>query len=142
VGVIGALCADEAPLLGFVTVLGAILATGSRAVLIPSEAAPLAAMDLMQVIETSDVPAGVVNIIAGRHEDLAAPLAGHMDVQAVWSFSSSDLSEGIERASAADLKRTWVNHGRGLDWHAPAGGLKPFLEQATEVKTVWVPYGE
>ncbi len=142
VGVVGALCPDEAPLLGCVTLLGAILSAGSRAVLVPSEAAPLAATDLMQVLETSDVPAGVVNIVTGRHRDLAAPLAGHMGVQAVWSFSSDDLSEVVEAASAIDLKRSWVNNGRATNWHAPEGGARAFLEQATEVKTVWVPYGE
>ncbi len=85
------------------------------------------------------MPGGVVNILTGRHEELAPTLASHMDVDAVWSFSSSELSAGIERGAALNLKRTWVNNGLAFDWDA--GDATPFLEAATEVKTVWVPYG-
>lgn len=141
VGVIGAFCADEAPLLGLVSVLGAVMAMGNRAVLIASEPFPLAAMELVQVLETSDVPAGVANLLVGPVAELAPHLAGHADVEAVWSFASADLSEVIERESAGNLKRTWVNNGRALDWY-DAGGCRAFLEAATEVKTAWVPYGE
>ena len=140
VGAVGALCADEAPLLGLVTVIGAAMAAGSRVVAVASEPFPLAAAELIQVLETSDVPAGVVNLLTGSHAELAPTLAGHADLDAVWSFSSTDLSGEIERLSAADLKRTWVNNGRGRDWMATPG--REWLEQASEVKTVWIPYGE
>jgi aldehyde dehydrogenase (NAD+) len=140
VGVIGALCADEAPLLGLVTVLGATLAMGNRLIAIASQPFPLAATDLYQVLETSDVPAGVVNILTGSHAELAPQLAGHMDVDAVWSFSSTDLSAVIEKESATNLKRTWVNNGKARDWTRDEAHT--FLAQSTEVKTVWVPYGE
>ncbi|KHQ52742.1 aldehyde dehydrogenase family protein [Mameliella alba] len=139
-GVIGALCADEAPLLGLVSVMAPAIAMGNRVVLVASEPFPLAALEFYQVLETSDVPGGVVNILTGSHAELAPVLASHMDVEAVWSFSSSDLSEVIESASAGNLKRTWVNDGRARDW-LNAGDARDFLEQATEVKTVWVPYG-
>ncbi|MEI4493364.1 aldehyde dehydrogenase family protein [Mameliella alba] len=139
-GVIGALCADEAPLLGLVSVMAPAIAMGNRVVLVASEPFPLAALEFYQVLETSDVPGGVVNILTGSHAELAPVLASHMDVEAVWSFSSSDLSEVIESASAGNLKRTWVNDGRARDW-LNAGDTRDFLEQATEVKTVWVPYG-
>ena len=142
VGVIGALCPDEAPLLGFVSVLAPAMAMGNTSVLVPSEPFPLAATDFYQVLDTSDVPAGVVNIVTGAHRDLAKTLAGHMDVDAVWSFSSSDISALIEREAAGNLKRTWVNHGRARDWAGAEGEGRAFLEAATEVKTVWVPYGE
>ena len=140
VGVIGAFAADDAPLLGLVSVVGPAMAMGNRLVVVASEPYPLAATDFYQVLETSDVPAGVVNILTGSHEELAPDLAGHMDVDAVWSFSSSDLSGVIEREAAGTLKRTWVNYGRGRDWASADAGA--FLAQATEVKTVWVPYGE
>jgi aldehyde dehydrogenase (NAD+) len=140
VGVIGALCADEAPLLGLVAVLGPAMAMGNRLVAVASQPFPLAATDFYQVLETSDVPAGVVNLLTGSHAELAPQLAGHMDVDAVWSFSSTDLSAVIERESAGNLKRTWVNHGRARDWGRD--DARAFLAQATEVKTVWVPYGE
>jgi aldehyde dehydrogenase (NAD+) len=142
VGVIGALCPDEAPLLGLISVMGPAIAMGNTCVLVPSEVAPLAATDFYQVLDTSDVPAGVVNIVTGSHAELAKPLAGHLDVDAVWSFSSRPLSGLIEKEAAGNIKRTWVNHGRARDWFGAAGEGRAFLRAATEVKTVWVPYGE
>jgi aldehyde dehydrogenase (NAD+) len=114
---------------------------GNRVVLVASEPFPLAALEFTQVLETSDVPGGVVNILTGSHAELAPTLAAHLDVDAVWSFSSTDLAEVIERASAGNLKRTWVNDGLARDWTGPEGAGRAFLEQATEVRTVWVPYG-
>jgi len=142
VGLIGALAADEAPLLGAVSLIGPALAMGNPIVLIPSQPYPLAATDFYQVLETSDVPAGVVNIVTGSHADLAPTLASHLELDAVWSFSSSDLSATIETASAGNLKRTWVNHAKARDWFGAEGQGREFLNAATEVKTVWVPYGE
>ena len=107
---------------------------------IASEPYPLAATDLYQVLETSDLPGGVVNIVTGSHAELAPTLADHMDVDAVWSFSSTDLSGEIEKRAAGNLKRTWVNYGRARDWASAEGHA--FLQAATETKTVWVPYGE
>ena len=142
VGVIGALCPDEDPLLGFISVMAPAIAMGNRCVLVPSEPFPLAATDFYQVLETSDVPGGVVNIVTGSHAELAPTLAAHLGVEAVWSFSSSDLSKVVEAKSAGNLKRTWVNNGLARDWFGREGEGREFLDQATEVKTVWVPYGE
>ncbi len=139
-GVIGALCADEAPLLGLVSVMAPAVAMGNTVVLAASDPYPLAATDFYQVLETSDVPAGVVNILTGAHTDLAPSLASHLNVDAVWSFSSTDLSAEIERASAGNLKRTWVNNGQALDWMQDHS--KRVLQEATEIKNIWVPYGE
>ena len=141
-GTIGAICPDEAPLLGLVSLMAPAIAMGNTCVLVPSEAFPLAATDLYQVLETSDLPAGVVNIVTGSHAELAKPLAGHLDLDALWCFSSTNLSRLIEEESAGNLKRTWVNHGRARDWFATDAEGRDFLRQATEVKTIWVPYGE
>jgi aldehyde dehydrogenase (NAD+) len=141
-GVIGALCPDEAPLLGLISVMAPAIAMGNTCVLVPSEPFPLAATDFYQVLETSDLPGGVVNIVTGAHTELAKPLAGHMDVDAVWSFSSAPVSSVIEAESAGNLKRTWVNNGRARDWFGSAGASRTFLRQATEIKTIWIPYGE
>ncbi|MFN3823225.1 MAG: aldehyde dehydrogenase family protein [Pseudorhodobacter sp.] len=140
VGVVGAVCPDEAPLLGFVSLMAPLIAMGNRVVIVPSEAAPLAATDLYQILDTSDLPGGVVNIVTGSHVDLAPVLASHLDLDALWCFSSTDLSARVEASAAGNLKRTWVNHGRTTDWEQAEGA--PFLRAATEVKTVWVPYGE
>ena len=142
VGVIGAFCPDEAPLLGLVSVMGPAMAMGNRSVLVASEPFPLVATDFYQILETSDVPAGVVNILTGSHAELAPHLAGHLDVDAVWSFSSTDLAQAIESASSGNLKRTWVNNVRTRDWYGQTAEGRAFLDAATEVKNIWVPYGE
>jgi aldehyde dehydrogenase (NAD+) len=130
-GKIGILC-NDAPLLGFIKPMAAAIAMGNRATLCAGAAFPLSATDMMQVLETSDVPAGVVNILTGDQADLAKHLSLHMDVDAVWSFNTS-LSETIENASASNLKRTWI---------ATNPSDKDLLMAATEVKNIWVPYGE
>jgi aldehyde dehydrogenase (NAD+) len=142
VGVIGTLCPDEAPLLGLVSLMAPAIAMGNAVVLVPSNACPLAATDFYQVLDTSDLPGGVVNIVTGDARDLGKTLAGHMDVDAVWSFASADISALIERESAGNLKRTWVNNGLARDWMGQAGEGRAFLRAATEIKTIWVPYGE
>ena len=142
VGVIGALCPDEAPLLGLVSLMAPAIAMGNRVVLAASEPFPLAATDFYQVLETSDVPGGVVNILTGAHSDLTSHMASHMDIDAVWSFSGSDTSGAIERGAASNLKRTWVNNAKARDWFGATGEGREFLRAATEVKTIWVPYGE
>ncbi len=140
VGVIAAICADEAPLLGLISLMAPAIAMGNACVLVPSQAYPLAATDLYQVLDTSDLPGGVVNIVTGPHGDLVKPLASHMDVDALWCFGAAALSAVVEREAAGNLKRTWVNHGAATDWTMAEG--RAFLRAATEVKTVWVPYGE
>ena len=142
VGVIGALCPAEAPLLGLVSCMAPAIAMGNRVILAASEPYPLAATDFIQVLETSDVPAGVVNILTGPQDALAEPMARHMDVDAVWSFGDKAQSATVERHSAGNLKRTWVNNGLGRDWLGAAGQGHAFLQAATEIKTGWVPYGE
>ncbi|WP_417280617.1 aldehyde dehydrogenase family protein [Celeribacter sp.] len=136
VGVIGAFC-DDRPLAGLIEVIAPAIAMGNRVIAVASEAYPLAATDFYQVLDTSDVPAGVVNILTGPHVELAKTMAGHMDVEAVWSFSSAEISAVIERESAGNLKRTWVNNGLSRAYPA-----RDWLAQATEIKTIWVPYGE
>mgnify|MGYP005988264983 CR=1 FL=1 len=132
VGNIGILCGD-APLLDTITPMAAAIAMGNRTTLIPSAAFPLAATDLIQVLETSDVPAGVVNIVTGNHASLGKTLADHFDVDAVWNFGDHAHNGAIEAASAGNIKRTWAPS-------APSNA--DYLRAATEVKNIWIPYGE
>lgn len=136
VGVIGAFC-DDRPLGGLVDVIAPAISMGNRIVAVASDAYPMAATDFYQVLDTSDLPAGVVNIITGSHDDLAKTMAGHLDIDAVWSFSNSDISKVIEHESAGNLKRTWVNNG-----HTRSYAARDWLAQSVEVKTIWIPYGE
>ncbi|HEY0780234.1 MAG TPA: aldehyde dehydrogenase family protein, partial [Gemmatirosa sp.] len=141
IGVVGVACPDEAPLLGFVSLVAPLAALGNAVVAVPSERAPLAATDFYGVLDTSDVPAGVVNIVTGARDPLAVVLAEHDDVDAVWYRGTRDGAAAVERASAGNLKRTWTAWD-AVDWLDPAAGEgRAYLRESTQVKNVWVPYG-
>jgi len=143
IGVVGVACPDEAPLLALVSLVAPLIATGNRVVVIPSERYPLAATDLYQVLETSDVPAGVINIVTGRRDALVKVLAEHDDVDALWVFGSKEASATAERVSVGNLKRTLVDHGLLTDWYDAAAGEGPILlRHAVQVKNIWIPYGD
>jgi aldehyde dehydrogenase (NAD+) len=143
VGVVGVACPDEAPLLAFISLVAPLIAMGNRVVVVPSERHPLAATDFYQVLETSDVPAGVVNIVTGAREGLVKVLAEHDDVDALWVFGSKQASTIAEKLSAGNLKRTLVDHGQMLDWHDNAASEGPILlRHAVQVKNIWIPYGD
>ncbi|MEO7985866.1 MAG: aldehyde dehydrogenase family protein [Gemmatimonadales bacterium] len=143
IGVVGVVCPDEWPLLGFVSTVLPAIAMGNTVVVVPSPRSPLAATDFYQVLDTSDVPGGVLNIVTGVRNELAPVLAAHDDVDGLWYFGSAEGSAEVERLSAGNMKRTWVDLGRGRDWSdAREGAGEEFLEEATQVKNIWVPYGE
>ena len=142
IGVVGVACPDPYPLLGLVSLIAPLLATGNRVVAVPSERYPLSATDFYSVLETSDVPAGVVNIVTGPRDALAKVLAEHDDVDAVWYLGSRGGATAIEKASAANLKRTWTEWD-GREWLDPrVGEGREFLLRAVQVKNIWIPYGE
>jgi aldehyde dehydrogenase (NAD+) len=142
IGVMGLVAPDEAPLLGFVSLLAPAVAMGNTVVIVPSERHPLSATDLYQVLETSDLPAGVVNIVTGRRDALAPVLAAHDDVDAVWYFGSESGAAEVEKLSAGNMKRTWTAH-QGRGWFDPVTGEgHEFLREATQVKNIWTPSGE
>ncbi len=140
VGTIGILCPAEAPLLGLVSTAAAAVALGNTVVAVASPAHPLIAADLMQVVDTSDVPGGVWNLVTGDPATLAPVLAAHMEVDAVWCFAGPETGAAVEAAAAGNLKRTWVDRAT-RDWLGPDGEGPAFRAAATEIKTIWVPYG-
>jgi aldehyde dehydrogenase (NAD+) len=143
VGVIGIACPDEFPLLGFVSLMAPAIARGNTVVMIPSESFPLSATDFYQVLDTSDVPGGVVNIVTGDRDHLVKTLVQHEDVDSVWYFGSAEGSYWVEYESAANMKRTWVGYGLPRDWmDIEQGEGQEFLHEATQVKNIWVPTGE
>ncbi|HEX2251457.1 MAG TPA: aldehyde dehydrogenase family protein [Gemmatimonadales bacterium] len=143
IGVLGVVCPEEWPLLGFVSTVLPGVAMGNTAVAIPSSKAPLVITDLYQVLDTSDVPGGVINIVTGVPDELARVLAAHDDVDGIWYFGSRELSAEVERLSAGNMKRTWVDLGEPREWEDPVQGAgEEFLEQATQIKNIWIPYGE
>jgi aldehyde dehydrogenase (NAD+) len=143
IGVMGLVCDDAYPLLGFVSQVAPAIAMGNTVIAVPSEHHPLAATDLYQVFETSDLPPGVVNIVTGARDVLAAVLAAHDDVDALWYAGSADGAREVELASAGNLKRTWMLSRAARDWAVPKQGQgAEFLREATQVKNIWVPSGD
>jgi aldehyde dehydrogenase (NAD+) len=142
VGVLGIAAPDEFPLLGFVSLVAPALAVGNTVIVVPSEPQPLAATEFYSVLETSDVPDGVINVITGAKDALAKVLAEHDDVDGVWYFGNPGGVKAVELASAANMKRTWAT-AKTRDWlDATQGEGREFLRRASEVKNIWIPYGE
>jgi aldehyde dehydrogenase (NAD+) len=142
-GVIAIVAPEEAGLLGFVSTVMPAIAMGNRVVVVPSQHYALLATDFYQVLETSDVPAGVINIVTGDQDVLTEVLARHYDIEGMWYWGSRRGSRTVEEEAAATMKRTWVNHGLFHDWtdDQQAQG-EAFLRRATEIKNIWIPYGE
>ncbi|HEX2167171.1 MAG TPA: aldehyde dehydrogenase family protein, partial [Longimicrobiales bacterium] len=136
VGVVGVICPDERPLLGFISAIAPALALGNCVVAVPGELAPLLATDFYQIADTSDLPAGALNIVTGRREELVPHLAAHDDVEGLWYFPDDDGGGEVERLGAANMKRTWIAGPR--DWTDMVQGAgEEFLRHATEVKNIW-----
>lgn len=143
VGTVGIVCPDEAPLLAFVTLTAFAIAAGNTVVVVPSERYPLLATDFYQILETSDVPAGVVNIVAGARDAMAEPLAKHYGVDGLWYFGPREGCAMVEREAAENMKRTWLNYGKAYDFTSNKQfAARSMMERASEVKNIWVPYGD
>jgi aldehyde dehydrogenase (NAD+) len=142
-GTVGIVCPQEAPLLGFLSLVMPALAVGNTVIAVPSEAYPLITADLYQLFDTSDLPGGALNIVTGYRSQLLKPLAEHDDVDAIWCFGGEASAAAAKAMSVGNLKQVWTNEGRAIDWFNPklAEG-RWFLEHATQVKNIWVPYGE
>src|SRR5712664_2195309 len=142
VGVLGLIAPDDFPLLGFVSLVAPAVAVGNTVIVVPSETQPIAATEFYTVLETSDVPDGVINVITGAKDALAKVLAEHDDVDGMWYFGNAAGVKAVELASAANMKRTWAS-ARSRDWLDPRQGEgREFLRRASEVKNIWIPYGE
>ena len=143
VGAIGILAPTEAPLLGLLSLVLPAIAMGNTVVAVPSERYPLVIGDLYQIFDTSDLPGGVVNLVAGRPMELGKTLAEHDGIEAMWCFRSNEEATMVRAASIGNMKQTWTNDGHQYDWFiaAQAEG-RWFLQHATQVKNIWAPYGE
>ncbi|HXR16143.1 MAG TPA: aldehyde dehydrogenase family protein [Terriglobales bacterium] len=143
IGTVGVICPQEAPLLGFLSLVLPVLAAGNTAIVVPSESYPLITGDLYQLFDTSDLPCGVVNIVTGYSSQLLKTLAEHDDVDAIWCFGDEASASAAKSFSTGNLKQVFTNEGRAIDWFdvKQAEG-RWFLQHATQVKNIWVPYGE
>ena len=142
-GTVAILCPHEAPLLGLLSVVMPVIAMGNTTIVVPSEMYPLITGDLYQLFDTSDLPGGAVNIVTGYQSQLLKVLAEHDDVDAIWSFGDEASAVAAKSLSIGNLKQVFTNEGRAIDWFD--GNQREgrwFLEHATQVKNIWVPYGE
>ena len=142
IGVMGVVCPKESALLGFISTVIPAIAMGNRVVVVPSSDYPLVVTDFYQILETSDLPGGVINIVTGDQNALAKTLTEHYNVEAMWYFGDAEGSTMVELGSADSMKRTWVNYGKYRDWSDESQGAgEEFLRHATHIKNIWVPYG-
>lgn len=136
IGVTGIVAPDAPSLLGSVALMAPAIAMGNSVVVVASETAPLSLLELYQVFDTSDVPAGVINIVTGTRANLVKTLAEHADVDNLWIVGAQPLHQQVETASASNLKRTWC-----LDEHWFDMPFHEFLRHAVQWKNIWVPFG-
>jgi acyl-CoA reductase-like NAD-dependent aldehyde dehydrogenase len=136
-GVVAVLAPQDSSLLGLVSIVAPVVATGNAAVVVASQDRPLPAVTLAEVLATSDLPGGVVNILTGRTAELAPVLAGHMDVNAIDVTGAEPAARAeLERLAAVSVKRVFA---AGEDWAEPATPRR--MLAFLETKTVWHPMG-
>ena len=143
IGAVGVICPSDSPLLGFLSLVLPLLAMGNTVVAVPSEKYPLIAGDLYQLFDTSDLPGGAINIVTGYVSQLLKTLAEHDDVAAIWCYGDDATVASAKAMSVGNLKQVWTNEGHTIDWFdSKVAEGRWFLEHATQVKNIWVPYGE
>jgi aldehyde dehydrogenase (NAD+) len=143
IGTVGIICPQEAPLLSFLSLVMPVIAAGNTAIVVPSETYPLITGDLYQLFDTSDLPGGAVNMVTGYASQLLKVLAEHDDVDAIWCFGDETNAAAAKSFSTGNLKQVFTNEGRAIDWFdVKQGEGRWFLQHATQVKNIWVPYGE
>ena len=144
-GVVGIIAPEDSSLLGLVSRLAPVIVSGNAAVVISSETRPLPAVTLTEVLATSDVPGGVVNLITGLRRELVGHLAGHMDVNALDAFgAATDESAALEEVAVENVKRFARPPRGGLDrydWLAEDAQSPYLIGEFVEIKTVWHPIG-
>ncbi len=112
-------------------------------VVIPSENFPLPAVDMYQIFDTSDVPSAAINIVTGKHEELIKTLSEHNSVDGIWNFGDPKYESDIDIASISNLKQIWSINGNNINWiNYHSSFNKLLLRKSSQVKNIWIPYGE
>ena len=144
-GVVGVIAPEGSSLLGLVSRLAPVVVSGNCAVVLASESRPLPAVTLTEVLATSDVPGGVVNLITGLRRELVTHLAGHMDVNALDAYGLDPaLATAVEETAAENVKRLVrppLGGADAVDWLSPEAQSPYLIGEFTETKTVWHPIG-
>lgn len=139
IGVAAVVCPDESPLLGFLSLILPLVTMGNAVVAIPSEQNPLPVCELYRVVEASDLPGGVLNILTGARSEMVSTLAEHDGVHAMWHFADAEGGAQVQRASAHNLKQTWCSLGAAVNWSATP--TAEFLRRSVQIKNIWAPFG-
>ncbi|OHA49846.1 MAG: aldehyde dehydrogenase [Candidatus Terrybacteria bacterium RIFCSPHIGHO2_01_FULL_58_15] len=140
-GVLAVRAPDDCPLLGFVSTLGPAFAMGNAVVMVAGKN-PLPALELLQILQASEIPASTLNILTAEDPDAAAKvLAEHKDVDALWCYGSKQACAAVKAASVSNMKKTVTNDGHQVDWFGAEGESDRFLWDATNTKNIWIPSG-
>ena len=144
IGVITSILDDNQPLLSLATVMSSVFANGNTNIIVPSEKTALITTLMYQVFDTSDVPAGYINILTAKQNELNLPLAQHENIDGIWAFSENSITRSsIIKETAFNLKRFWCPTNNNIDWSSNSEEfLLEFLHQGSQVKNIWIPYGE
>ena len=143
-GIIASILNDEMPFINLITTLGSIFSTGNTNIIIPGEKTSLLATELYQVFDTSDIPSGYINILTAKTNELNTTLSSHENIDGIWYFGNNQSEKSnIIKNSASNLKRYWRPDEKNIDWHSnDEDFLNEFLYQSTQIKNIWIPYGE
>lgn len=143
-GVMTSILSDDSPLLNLVTVMGSVFSTGNTNIIVPGQKTSLIATELYQVLDTSDVPGGYVNILTAKENELNKTLSQHENIEGIWYFGADSAQRSeIIKNTTSNIKRYWCPEEKHLDWtNASEEFLNEFLYQSTQVKNIWIPYGE
>ncbi len=144
IGVVANILNDDYPLLSLITTLGSNFAAGNASIIVPGQNTSLLATELYQLLETSDVPAGYINILTTKQNSLNKILSEHENIDGIWFFSENNNERlKVIQSTTSNLKRTWCPQSKNLDWSFKEKDfLEEFLYQSTQVKNIWIPYGE
>ena len=144
IGVVANILNDDYPLLSLITTLGSNFAAGNASIIVPGQKTSLLATELYQLLETSDVPAGYINILTTKQNSLNKILAEHENIDGIWYFSENNNERlKVIQSTTSNLKRSWCPQSKNLDWSSKEEDfLEEFLYQSTQVKNIWIPYGE
>ena len=143
-GVMTSVLSDDSPLLNLVTVMGSVFSTGNTNIIVPGQKTSLIATELYQVLDTSDVPGGYVNILTAKENELNKTLSQHENIEGIWYFGADSAQRSeIVKNTTSNIKRYWCPEEKHLDWtNSSEEFLNEFLYQSTQVKNIWIPYGE
>ena len=143
-GVMTSILSNDSPLLNLVTVMGSVFSTGNTNIIVPGQKTSLIATELYQVLDTSDVPGGYVNILTAKENELNKTLSQHENIEGIWYFGADSAQRSeIVKNTTSNIKRYWCPEEKHLDWtNSSEEFLNEFLYQSTQVKNIWIPYGE